>query len=96
MEDNKPKLLTKGFDARKTKPFGMLTANVNVEVFELGFYIYHFENGELIDQTARKTVKKAVELVESIRTKLEKKNYTITDLGHHKVKIDKKTLKFHT
>lgn len=96
MEDNKPKMLTKGFEAQKLKSFSLLTASVVVEVYELGFYVYHYENGKLLDQTSRKSVKKAEELVNSIKQKLEKKNFTITEKGNHKVRIDKKTLKFYT
>lgn len=84
--------LTKGFRAVK---IGHLQYDLKTEVYELGFYIFTFKGGKLLDQTARKSLDKAKLFIQQYKETLEASGYYVEFYPKvHNIKQNSKTLKY--
>ena len=83
--------LTKGIIAHKNG----VTKKIEVDLYDLGFYIKTYIDGQLQDMTTRNTLKKVDTLINKEKQRLLSKNWTVEDIGHILVRRDDKTLKFY-
>lgn len=72
-----------------------VTKRVNVELFDLGFYIKYYLDDKLENMTTRNSISKVTNLLNKERLRLANKGWEIKDLGELLVRRDEKTLKFY-